>query len=68
VKTRSKATAEEKLTQAAKRALTGENLVTETPTIEPEIPQEYAAFRSLLRQVVKPEPKHVSAPVPSDKD
>lgn len=56
------------MTRAAIRALTGENLVIEKPVIEPEMPQEYAAFRNLLRQVIKPEPKRVSAPAPSGKD
>jgi hypothetical protein len=32
-----------------------------------ETPKEFAAFRTLLRQVVKPEPKPASAPVPSGK-
>lgn len=31
------------------------------------IPKEYAAFKALLRQVVKQEPKPASAPAPSDK-
>lgn len=33
----------------------------------PEIPKEYAAFKALLRQVVKPELKPASAPAPSGK-
>jgi hypothetical protein len=32
-----------------------------------EVPKEYTAFRDLLRQVVKVEPKKASAPASSDK-
>jgi hypothetical protein len=31
------------------------------------VPSEYAAFKALLRQVVKPQPKPASAPASSDK-
>lgn len=54
-----KATTEKKLKQAGERALSGGNLVAEPKT--EEVPQEYAAFRNLLRQVVKPEQKPVPA-------
>jgi hypothetical protein len=33
----------------------------------PKVPKEYAAFKALLRRVVKPEPKRVSAPAPYGK-
>jgi hypothetical protein len=37
------------------------------PSRATDVPQEYAAFRNLLRQVVKPEPKRPSAPSSSGK-
>jgi hypothetical protein len=36
-------------------------------TASPKIPKEYEAFKALLRQVVKTEPKPASAPASSDK-
>jgi hypothetical protein len=37
------------------------------PKSSTSVPKEYAAFRELLRKVVKVEPKRVSAPAPSGK-